>query len=920
VGLLLGRHNESDVLGRVLLQARRGQGGAIVVLGEPGIGKTALIEDAVASAQEFRVLRSVGNEAEMELPFAALQRLCAPILERLAELPGPQSSALRVAFGLASGDPPDRLIVGLAVLTLLSELAAERPVICVLDDAQWLDQASAQAVAFAARRVSTVSASFVFGARVLTEELHGLPALVLEGLGEGDARELMASALPHRLDERVLEQIVSETHGNPLALLELPRGLSPARLGGGFGLPVSVPLSGRIEESFRRRFRRLPLPSRRLLLVAAAEPTGDPVLVWRAAELLGIPDSAADPVEAEGLLDINAGMVFRHPLVRSAVYGAASPQDRRRTHYALAEATDPEVDPDRRAWHRAQSTARPDESVAEELELSAGRAQSRGGFAAAAAFMERATELTADTELRAGRALRAAEAKRQAGAFDAALGLAAVAQRGPLDDSQRAKLDVLRAQICFASQRGNEAPPLLLQAAYRLEPFDVNRARETYLDALTAALFAGRLSKGATAVDIAKAALTGPQPEGRSRASDLLLDGLAVLITDGPVAGTPVLQRALEAFRGDAVSTEERLRWSWLAGRAAGYIWDYDSWDLLTARQVQVARDAGALTVLPLTLSTRAGVHLFAGELAVGVSLVEQVQSVADVIDSRTVPYAALAVAAFRGHEPDALPLIDATYKDFMARGEGMGVTLTQWATAVLYNGLAHYDRAFISAEQALEDPGELWFSPWATVELIEAASRTGRSDLATSALRRLVQGTSASGTDWAGAIEARCRALLSDGRPAETLYREAIDRLVTTPLRWDLARTRLVYGEWLRRERRAKEAREQLRVAEELFTDFGVHGFAERARVELRATGEHARERTPATRYDLTPQETQISRLVAQGATNREIASELFISPSTVEYHLHKVFRKLGVRSRAQLANRVLQSTALSSPPGGKV
>jgi DNA-binding CsgD family transcriptional regulator len=912
--MLLGRHNESHVLGRVLLQARRGQGGAIVVLGEPGIGKTALIEDAVASAQEFRVLRSVGNEAEMELPFAALQRLCAPILDRVAGLPAPQRSGLNVAFGLASGDPPDRLVVGLAVLTLLSELAGERPVICVLDDAQWLDHASAQAVAFAARRVAGVSASFVFGARVLADDLHGLPELVLQGLRESDARELMASALPHRLDEPVLEQIVSETHGNPLALLELPRGLSPAQLGGGFGLPVSIPLSGRIEESFRRRLRRLPSPSRRLLLVAAAEPTGDPALVWRAAELLGIPESAAGPVETGGLLDVRAGMVFRHPLVRSAVYSAASPQDRRQTHGALAEATDPAVDPDRRAWHRAQATARPDESVAEELELSAGRAQSRGGFAAAAAFMERATELTADTALRAGRALNAAEAKRQAGAFDAALRLAAVAQRGPLDDSRRAQLDVLRAQICFASQRGNEAPPLLLQAAHHLEPLDARRARETYLEALTAALFAGRLAKGASAVDIAKAARTAPQPVGPSRASDLLLDGLALLITEGPVAGTPVLQRALDAFRGDAVSTEERLRWSWLAGRAAGYIWDYDSWDLLTARQVQVARDAGALTVLPLTLSTRAGVQLFAGELAVAASLVEQVQSVADVIDSRTVPYAALAVAAFRGHEADALPLIDATYKDFMARGEGMGVTLTQWATALLYNGLARYDRAFVAAQQALEDPGELWFSPWATVELIEAASRTGKGALAAPALSRLAQETTASGTDWAGAIEARCRALLSDGAPAETLYRDAIDRLATTGLRWDLARSRLVYGEWLRRGRRPKEAREQLRCAEELFTDFGVHGFAERARGELRATGEHARERSPDTRYDLTPQETQISRLVAQGASNREIASELFISPSTVEYHLHKVFRKLGVRSRAQLANRVLRSTAQSS------
>jgi tetratricopeptide (TPR) repeat protein len=880
--MLLGRRHERDVLEHVLRQAQSGQGKVIVVVGDPGIGKTALINDAIASAQDLVVLSSTGNEAEMELPFASLQRLFASNLDRLTDIPGPQSNALQVAFGLANGDPPDKLVLGLAVLSLLSELAAVRPVLCVLDDAQWLDQASAQAITFAARRASSVSASFLLGARVITKELRGLPELVLVGLCEADARELITSELLHSLDDHVLEQLVAEAHGNPLALLELPRKFSLAQLGGGFGLPVSVPLSTRIEESFRRRLRRLPALSRRLLLVAAAEPTGDPTLMWRAAELLGIPGTAADLAKAQGLLDEGPGVVFRHPLVRSAVYSSASPQDRRRIHQALAEATDPDVDPDRRAWHRAQSTARPDEVVAEELELSAGRAQSRGGFAAAAAFMERSTELTPDPTLRARRALQAAEAKRVAGDFDAALRLGAVAHRGPLDVFQRAQLDVLRAQISFASQRGSEAPPLLLQAAYRLEPFDPNRARETYLDALTAALFAGRLSKGASAVDVARAARTAPQPEGRLRASDLLLDGLVQLISEGPIAGTRVMQHALEVFRSDAVSTEERLRWSWLAGRAAGYIWDYDSWDVLTARQVQVARETGALTVLPLTLSTRAGVKLFAGELGEATLLVEQVQSVADVIDTRTVPYAALAVVAFRGDEADALALIDTTYQDFTARGEGMGVTLTQWATAILCNGLAQYDRAFVAAEQALENPDELWYSPWAAVELIEAASRTGRSAQAASVFTRLAEGTTASGTNWARSVEARSRALLSEGCPAETLYEEAIDRLANTPLRWDLARARLVYGEWLRRERRTKEAREQLRAAEELFSDFGVQGFAERARVELRATGEHTRERTPATRFDLTPQETQISRLVAQGATNREIASELFISAST--------------------------------------
>ncbi|MDT7712603.1 MAG: hypothetical protein QOG46_1292, partial [Pseudonocardiales bacterium] len=494
--MLLGRRGECEVLDRLLVAARGGHGEAIVMHGEPGIGKTALLEYAIAAAQGFQVLRTVGNEAERELPFAALQQLCTPGVAGLEQLPEPQRDALRVAFGLMTGVAPDRLLVGLAVLSLLSQLAAQRPLLCVVDDAQWLDRQSAQAFAFVARRLVTEPIAFMFGARGVTDEIRGLPEFIIEGLGESAAMALLRSVLPDRFDERVLERLVAETHGNPLALLELPRGLTPSQLAGGFALPVSVPLAGRIEASFRRRLVRLPAQSRRLLLVAAAEPTGDPVLVWRAAEQLGVDDSAAAAVEAEDLLELNTRMVFRHPLVRSAIYRAASPEDRRQAHRALAEATDAAVDPDRRAWHRSQATSRPDDEVAADLELSAGRAQARGGFAAAAAFMQRSAELTVDRARRAGRALVAAEAKRQAGALDAALALATMAERGPLDDSQQAQLDLLRAQISFASNRGNDAPLLLLKAAQRLEPHDATRARETYLEAITAALFAGRLANG----------------------------------------------------------------------------------------------------------------------------------------------------------------------------------------------------------------------------------------------------------------------------------------------------------------------------------------------------------------------------------------------------------------------------------------
>jgi DNA-binding CsgD family transcriptional regulator len=693
-------------------------------------------------------------------------------------------------------------------------------------------------------------------------------------------------------------------------LLELPRGLSPAQLAGGFGLPVSVPLAGRIEESFRRRLAGLPLPSRRLLLVAAADPTGDAVLVWRAAGLLGIADSAAEAAEAEGLADFTAGVVFRHPLVRSAVYGAASARERRQAHQALAEATDPAVDPDRRAWHRAQATSRPDEDVAADLELSAGRAQARGGFAAAAAFMERSTELTVDPARRAGRALVAAEAKRQAGAADSALRLANMAERGPLDDFERAQLELLRAQISFASDRGSDAPSLLLKAAHHLERLDVRRARETYLDALTAAISAGRRATDASAGVVARAAIESRPCAESQRAPELLLDGLALLVTDGYASGTPVLKEALRAFRADDLGREERLRWSWLAGRAAAFIWDYDSWDVLTARQIQAARDAGALTVLPLSLGTRAALYLFSGKLARAASVVEQVEAVADAIGNRPASYSALTVAAFAGREGDARQLIDASTKDFASRGDGLGLSIALWATAVLNNGLARYQDAFAAAEEALEDPYEVSFSPLATVELVEAASRIGREDAAVPELERLVRGTSASETQWARAVEARCRALLSHDEAAEALYREAIERLTPTALGFDLARTHLLYGEWLRRERRPRDAREQLRTAHELFSGFGMEGFAERARTELQATGERVRKRTVETQTDLTPREAQISQLAAEGATNPEIAAQLFISPGTVEYHLGKVFTKLGVKSRTQLAKLVLEST----------
>jgi RNA polymerase sigma factor (sigma-70 family) len=889
---LLGRQRAQAVLERLLQTAREGHGGVLVLHGDPGVGKTALLEYALETAKDFRIIRTSGVEGETELDYAALQQFCSPLLALTERLADPQREALGVAFGLSPGRPPSPFLVGLAVLGLLSEAAEHLPLLCMVDDAQWLDDASGAALAFVAGRLLAERIAFTFAARSVGSRLRRFPQLPVNPLGRRDARALLESILPARLDESVLDRIVAEAGGNPLALLELPRGLTPAQLAGGFDLPAARPLSAGIEESFRRRLARLPRDARRLLLLAAAEPVGDRALIWRAAHQLGIPETATGAVEAEGLLRLDGEVAFRHPLVRSAVYGAAEPNERRVVHRALADATDPQIDPDRRAWHRAQAATVPDEEVAAELERSAARAQARGGFAAAAAFLERSVALTVDPARRAARALRAADTKRLAGALDSALGLA--------------QLDVLLGRIAFAGNRGNDASPLMLKAASRLEHVDLRLAHETYLDALIAALFAGRLAVDANAQVVAGAVRAAPRSDAAVPASELLLDGLARLITDGWTSGTGVLKQAIEAFRADDVGVDERLRWSWVAGAAAGVIWDYENWDVLTAREEALARDAGALTVLPVALSVRAGVRALAGDIAEAGFLVDRVQVVTDASDNRRFPNAALLVAAFRGEEREAFQLAEAITEDSSARGEGLALAVASWATAVLCNGLGRYEDAFRAATDALEDPNDLWYSGWAMVELIEAASRTGKEERAQPALAQLVERTDASGTDWALATQARCRALLAGVDEAEALYREAIERLLPGRLRLDLARARLLYGEWLRRQARRVDARDELRTAHEMFADFGMNAFAERARIELQATGEHARKRSVDTLGQLTPQEEQVVRLVAEGHTNREIATQLFISPSTVEYHLHKVFRKLNVKTRTQLANRL--------------
>ena len=903
---LVDRHAECGVLDRLIEAVRAGESRTLFVSGEAGVGKTALLDYLAGNASGCRVVRTAGYQSEIELAFAALHQLCTPLLDNLERLPVPQRDALRIAFGMGSGPIPDRFLVGLAVLNLLSDAAEPQPLICVVDDEHWLDRASAQVLGFVARRLVAESVGMVFAVRIPSSELAGLAELRIEGLQEADARALLDSVLTGPLDTRVRDQIIAETHGNPLALLELPRGLTPQELAGGYGLPNLMRLSGGIQENFRRRVEALPDQTQSLLLIAAAEPVGDPAVVWRAAARLGIGAEAAAPAVEASLIEFGMRVRFRHPLVRSAVYGSALPQERQEVHAALAEVTDPQLDPDRRAWHRAHAAAGPDEAVGADLERCADRAQARGGVAAAAAFLERATALTLDPARRTERALGAAGAHLQAGAFDTVRQLLSIAEAGAITDLQQARIDLIAADLAFVTNRGSDAPSLLLKAAKRLEPIDPELSRATYLQAFSAAILTGRLALGGGVLEVARAAGAAPPPRHATRAPDLLLEGLAAHFDRGYEAGLPILRRALDVF-GIGMSVDEQLRCHWVAGVVAPHLWDDDRYHLLSDRHVQLARGVGALSDLPLALGLRAVTMLFAGDLTGAASLVGEHQVVTDATGSHISSPAELGLAALRGRQAEAAALIDATIREANLRGEGIGIALAEWANAVLNNGLGSYDKAMQAAQRATACSVEMVVPSWAAVELVEAAVRSGHNDVAADALRRLAETTTPSGTDWARGVEARSRALLSEGDAAERLYLVSIESLGNTHVRTELARAHLVYGEWLRRERRRIDARAQLRIAHEMLEAMGMEAFGERARRELQATGETARKRTVVTGDEqLTAQEAQIARMARDGLSNPEIGVRMFISARTVQYHLRKVFNKLAIESRSQL-DRVL-------------
>jgi len=901
---LQGRGEECAHLDQMLAAARSGESRVLLVRGEAGVGKSALLDYAMSSAGDMHTLRTVGVESEMELAFAALHQLCAPLLDRLQHIPAPQRAALETVFGIRTGPPPDRFLVGLAALSLLSEASEERPLLCVVDDAQWLDLASAQALGFVARRLLAESIMFVFGARQPVEELLGLPESELSGLGDVDAGALLDSVTHTRLDQRIRDQIVAETRGNPLALLELPRGLSLTQMAGGFGLLRSDTLPSLIEQSFLTRIETLPEPTRQLLLVAAAEPLGDPALLWRAAERLGVSAGAAEVGGAVGLLTINGRVTFRHPLVRSAVYRAASPDERRAAHTALAATIDADADPDRHAWHRAAATSGPDDGVAAELESAAERARARGGLAAAAAFLQRSAGLTTDAVRRDGRAVSAARTSMDAGDFVGARRLLDSLRNRPLSEPIDVEAELLQGQLAFAAGPGRDAPALLLSAARRLEALDIEAARGTYMTAWLAAVFAGDGAQPEALEEICRGALALPTSPGGQPPLELLLESLSLLILEGRAGAASKLHEAGRVFTADDISLSDTLHWGLAATAASNALWDFHTSTAIARKHVEVLRQVGALGQLPVHLTALAVPTAWLGDLAEAESLISEASEVAAATGTQLAPYAELRLRSMQGNEQASTVLINSMIEQASDEGQGLAATTAHWAAAVLHNGLAHYEVAAAAATRATLGNLDPWVAMWALPELIEATVRLGEMELAQRSLTELETFTAHCGTELATGVTLRSQALIEQGEATDALYQDAIECLVRANVRPELARAQLLYGEWLRRQGRRVDARAQLRAGYDMFADMGMEGFAERARRELMATGETVRKRTSqaATSDELTPQERQIALLVGEGLSNPEVGARLFLSPRTVEWHLRKVFAKLSISSRKEL------------------
>ena len=908
--MLLDRRAERGNIDRVLAAAREGLSGVLVLRGEPGIGKTALLDYAVQAAADLRIVRLAGIESEMELSFSSLHQVLLPFLGGLDELPAPQGAALGSAFGLRDGGLPDRLLVGLASLSLLAAAASDRPILCVVDDAQWLDQESAAVLAFVARRLLADRIAMIFAVREPSGRpvsLDGLPDVHLRGLPAVEAQELLSSAVGGQVDGLVAARIIAQTAGNPLGLIELGGELSSDELDGQVPLPDPLPLGRRLEARFLGQVRRLPADTQLLLLCVAADTTGDAELLWRAADHLGIHADAAAAAEEQDLLAFRAPVRFRHPLIRSALYHGAPVHDRRRVHAALAEATDPVIDGDRRAWHRAAAAAGRDEVVAAELERAAGRAGRRGGYAAAGAFLARAAALTPGTRQRVRRLLAAAQDECIAGNPGKARALleeAAADLDGPYERGLAKRVE---GDICLAADQPAGTAPILLAAADELAGVDRDLAADALMEALTAAGITRRFSApGADARAVARAVRALPVGRGASpTARDLLLDAYAAYLLDGPAAAASLIRQAQAALDQDEASGTVPFSYLRIACWMAGATWDDNRAHAIARRGVEQARRQGAATPLAMLLVLLGESCLFAGEIGAARDAFAERREIksaaADFCRTGEV-----VVLAWRGEERAARSLVAVITEDAIRRQHGWRVVWVEYALGVLDLALGHYRDALAGVTHDYEENPVLAALAWP--DQIEAAVRCGETQLASEILDRLAQRSGGSTAGPAVGLLTRSQALLADGRDAERLYLQAIDQLSRCRGPAHRARACLLYGEWLRRENRISDARRQLQIAWELFTEIGAGAFAERARRELAATGASASRSAAERPSQLTPQEETVARLAAAGATNTEIAAELFISPSTVDYHLRKVFRKFGIASRRQLQRMQLE------------
>jgi DNA-binding CsgD family transcriptional regulator len=916
---LVGRTEECLTLGRALCEAKGGASRVLVVRGEAGVGKTALLERAIEMAPGFAVHRQLGVEPERGLGYAALHQLLVPFLSGLDELALPQRDALASAFGLVNAGSPDKFLVGLATLTLITSAALHRPLLCVIDDAHWLDNDSADVLGFVSRRLYADRVAMLFAVRETGSEgarFTGLPELVVGGLGPDDARLLVRSVIAEAVAPEVLDRLVTETRGNPLALTELPLELTPAQRAGTQLLPDPLPINGALRRRFLRQIRDLPAEAQRLVLLASAERSGDPALIWRAAAKLDIDPEAAGPAEAEGLVVFEPRVAFRHPLVRSAAYHGASPVERRAAHQALADALDSEMDADRRAWHRAGASSSPDEEVAAELARTAERATKRGGYMTAAAFFRRAAELTPGPAEQAERWLAAAEAELSAGEVESALELLELATPQANHPVQLARGRRLEARAQFVRGQSERASATLLAAAEAFAGLDDQAAGDTLLQAFEAALYANRGAMFEVVRAASKHLARCPEPrDGPSpTVVVLLLEGFIELLTAGHTTGAPALRRAIATMVASELP-EDESRWLGLGCWAASECLDLESWHLLARRWAAKSRHQGAVLRLARSLDYLGMWEVVTGDFATAESRAterRELLSAVGYVELVGATATSLALPAWRGAADVARSLAEKVAGEGEARGEGAWVALANWALAELELGTGNYETAWRHAKRASQG-GFLWISSFILPDLVEAAVRSDHVEDASKALEALRERAAAGGSRFARGILAGSGALLADDAAAEALYNAAIENLGASGAWLHVARVRLLYGEWLRRQLRRADARGQLRQAHQEFERIGALGFAERAKAELGATGETVRKRTYQASLELTTQEAHVARLVGEGLTNGEVAAQMFLSQSTIDYHLRKVFRKLGVATRTQMAQRL----ARGSNPG---